>query len=77
VTIPAEVCKIRASDQVDIRIAQPPGADAVNLDTTINHPVSAVDPFSRAFLRDPYPHHEAGPVVWLEQRTLPLRIVPV
>jgi len=38
--------------------------------TTLSHPVSAVDPFSHAFLRDPYPDHEAlreaGPVVWLE-----------
>jgi cytochrome P450 len=38
---------------------------------TLSRPVSTVDPFSRAFLRDPYPHHErlreAGPVVWLEQ----------
>jgi cytochrome P450 len=37
---------------------------------TIDRPVYAVDPFSREFLRDPYPHHhsmrEAGPVVWLE-----------
>jgi cytochrome P450 len=41
------------------------------LDTTVDRPVSAIDPFSHAFLRDPYPHHEAlreaGPVVWLEQ----------
>ena len=41
------------------------------MDTTIDRPVSAIDPFSREFLRDPYPHHarlrEAGPVVWLEQ----------
>ena len=38
---------------------------------TLSRPVSKVDPFSHAFLRDPYPHHqalrEAGPVVWLEQ----------
>ncbi len=38
---------------------------------TLSRPVSAVDPFSHAFLHDPYPHHatlrEAGPVVWLEQ----------
>ena len=37
---------------------------------TLSRPVSTVDPFSREFLRDPYPHHEelreAGPVVWLE-----------
>jgi cytochrome P450 len=41
------------------------------MDTTMHRPVSAIDPFSHAFLRDPYPHHEAlreaGPVVWLEQ----------
>jgi cytochrome P450 len=39
--------------------------------TTLSRPVSSVDPFSHAFLQDPYPHHqalrEAGPVVWLEQ----------
>jgi 4-methoxybenzoate monooxygenase (O-demethylating) len=39
--------------------------------TTLSRPVSSVDPFSHAFLHDPYPHHqalrEAGPVVWLEQ----------
>src|ERR1700692_242537 len=41
------------------------------MDTTVDRPVSAIDPFSHEFLRDPYPHHEAlreaGPVVWLEQ----------
>ena len=40
------------------------------MDTAVSHPVSSVDPFSHAFLNDPYPHHqamrEAGPVVWLE-----------
>ena len=40
------------------------------MDTTISRPVSTIDPFSHAFLHDPYPHHEAmreaGPVVWLE-----------
>jgi cytochrome P450 len=39
--------------------------------STLSRPVSSVDPFSHAFLHDPYPHHEAlreaGPVVWLEQ----------
>jgi cytochrome P450 len=39
--------------------------------TTLSRPVSSVDPFSHAFLHDPYPHHhalrEAGPAVWLEQ----------
>jgi cytochrome P450 len=38
---------------------------------TLSRPVSAIDPFSKPFLHDPYPHHatlrEAGPVVWLEQ----------
>src|ERR1700749_5110853 len=42
----------------------------VMMDTTADRPVSAIDPFSHAFLSDPYPHHEAmreaGPVVWLE-----------
>jgi 4-methoxybenzoate monooxygenase (O-demethylating) len=41
------------------------------MDTAVSHPVSSVDPFSHAFMHDPYPHHqamrEAGPVVWLEQ----------
>lgn len=36
-----------------------------------NAPVSAIDPFSREFLLDPYPRHEelreAGPVVYLDQ----------
>jgi 4-methoxybenzoate monooxygenase (O-demethylating) len=40
------------------------------MDTAVSHPVSSVDPFSHAFLHDPYPHHqamrEAGPVVWLQ-----------
>jgi cytochrome P450 len=44
---------------------------AVSMGTTIDRPVSSIDPFSHAFLRDPYPQHEtlreAGPVVWLEQ----------
>jgi 4-methoxybenzoate monooxygenase (O-demethylating) len=43
----------------------------VSEQTTLSRPVSSVDPFSHAFLHDPYPHHqalrEAGPVVWLEQ----------
>src|SRR5471030_1781773 len=41
------------------------------MNTTISRPVSNLDPFSDAFLHDPYPHHEtlreAGPVVWLER----------
>jgi cytochrome P450 len=40
------------------------------MDTAVDRPVCGIDPFSHAFLRDPYPHHaamrEAGPVVWLE-----------
>jgi 4-methoxybenzoate monooxygenase (O-demethylating) len=47
------------------------GAGVVSDQATLSRPVSSVDPFSHAFLRDPYPHHEAmreaGPVVWLEQ----------
>jgi cytochrome P450 len=43
----------------------------VSSNTTVDRPVSTIDPFSHAFLGDPYPHHEAlreaGPVVWLEQ----------
>jgi 4-methoxybenzoate monooxygenase (O-demethylating) len=44
---------------------------AVSMGTTVDRPVSSIDPFSHAFLRDPYPQHEtlreAGPVVWLKQ----------
>jgi len=40
------------------------------MDTVVERPVSKIDPFSHAFLENPYPHHdslrEAGPVVWLE-----------
>jgi len=40
------------------------------MDTMVERAVSRVDPFSQAFLENPYPHHEAmreaGPVVWLE-----------
>jgi hypothetical protein len=43
----------------------------VSNQATLSRPVSKVDPFSHAFLHDPYPYHEAlreaGPVVWLEQ----------
>jgi hypothetical protein len=42
----------------------------MSIDTMIDRPASAIDPFSHGFLNDPYPHHEAmreaGPVVWLE-----------
>src|ERR1700761_3821192 len=41
-----------------------------HMDTLVERAVSSVDPFSHAFLENPYPHHEAmreaGPVVWLE-----------
>src|SRR6266436_3924831 len=41
------------------------------MDTIVERPVSAIDPFSQAFLDNPYPHHESlretGAVVWLEQ----------
>ena len=47
------------------------GRGVVSIQATSSRPVSTVDPFSHAFLNDPYPHHEAlreaGPVVWLEQ----------
>jgi cytochrome P450 len=40
------------------------------MDSIVERPTSAIDPFSHAFLENPYPHHEslreAGPVVWLE-----------
>jgi 4-methoxybenzoate monooxygenase (O-demethylating) len=40
------------------------------MDTTVDRPATTIDPFSHAFLSDPYPHHqamrEAGPVVWLD-----------
>jgi cytochrome P450 len=40
------------------------------MDTTIDRPATTIDPFSHAFLSDPYPHHqamrEAGPVVRLD-----------
>jgi hypothetical protein len=57
---------------VERECARPePGAAVVSDQTTLSRPVSAIDPFSDEFLRDPYPHHEAlreaGPVVWLEQ----------
>src|SRR5258708_26674562 len=43
----------------------------MSMDTIVERPVSDIDPFSHAFLEDPYPHHEnlreAGPVVWLGQ----------
>jgi hypothetical protein len=40
------------------------------VDTIVERPSTRVDPFSHAFLDNPYPHHEAmreaGPAVWLE-----------
>src|SRR6201999_1280572 len=40
------------------------------MDTMRERPATGIDPFSHAFLEDPYPHHEAmreaGPAVWLE-----------
>jgi 4-methoxybenzoate monooxygenase (O-demethylating) len=42
----------------------------MSMAATVDRPVSDVDPFSHAFLENPYPHHEAmreaGPVIWLE-----------
>jgi hypothetical protein len=42
----------------------------MSMATTVDRPVSTIDPFSHEFLGDPYPHHqamrEAGPAVWLE-----------
>src|SRR6202162_1679379 len=46
------------------------GDDMASDQATLSRPVSTVDPFSHAFLGDPYPQHEvrrdAGPVVWLD-----------
>src|SRR5262244_288635 len=43
----------------------------VSVPTIDSFPRSAIDPFSREFLANPYPFHEqlreAGPVVWLER----------
>ncbi len=43
----------------------------MSIQAALSRPVSTVDPFSHAFLNDPYPDHEAlreaGPVVWLER----------
>src|SRR5581483_10075850 len=40
------------------------------MDRIVGRPSTRVDPFSHAFLDNPYPHHEAmreaGPAVWLE-----------
>ena len=40
------------------------------MDSIVERPASAIDPFSHAFLENPYPHHEslreAGPAVWLD-----------
>ncbi len=42
----------------------------MSMAATVDRPVADVDPFSHAFLENPYPHHEAmreaGPVIWLE-----------
>src|SRR3979411_1312267 len=47
------------------------GAGVVSDQTTLSRPVYTIDPFSHAFLHDPYRDHEtlreAGPVVWLAQ----------
>jgi hypothetical protein len=43
----------------------------MSMAATVDRPVADVDPFSHAFLENPYPHHEAmreaGAVIWLEQ----------
>src|ERR1700742_1829943 len=45
--------------------------EAAHMDQIVERPATSVDPFSHAFLDNPYPHHEAmreaGPAVWLEQ----------
>jgi cytochrome P450 len=52
------------------------GAGEKNMTSPVSpsHPTSAIDPFSREFLSDPYPFHhqlrEAGPAVWLERHSI-------
>src|SRR6185437_7882708 len=69
VTIPAGGGKMRPNGCTRIA-ARENGRDAL-MDTMVERAVSSVDPFSHAFLENPYPHHEAmreaGPVVWLER----------
>jgi 4-methoxybenzoate monooxygenase (O-demethylating) len=71
VTIPGEGGKMPAARRITASQQPAAGAAVVSMETTVGRPVSTIDPFSHAFLRDPYPHHEslreAGPVVWLEQ----------
>src|ERR1700750_2341163 len=44
--------------------------EAAPMDQIVDRPAPSVDPFSHAFLDNPYPHHqtrrESGPLVWLE-----------
>src|ERR1700754_355389 len=44
------------------------------MDTMRERPATGIDPFSHAFLDNPYPHHEAmreaGPAVWLEHYSI-------
>ena len=59
-TIPDEVCKMRTNGQRIIALQQPKtGVGVVSDQTTLGRPVSTIDPFSRAFLRDAYPRREA------------------
>jgi cytochrome P450 len=63
---------MKANGRADNRIATTEaGAGVMSEQATLSRPVSTADPFSHAFLRDPYPYHEAlreaGPVVWLER----------
>jgi cytochrome P450 len=72
--MPGEACKMPPNGG-DRRIAtaregaRADGQGVVSMDTIAERPVSSIDPFSHAFLHDPYPHHEtlreAGAVVWL------------
>jgi len=69
VTIPATGGKIYSNARAEPR--GPKEREDAIMDAKVERAVSSVDPFSHAFLQDPYPHHEAmreaGPVVWLER----------
>src|SRR6201996_7597061 len=71
VTIPGEACTMPENGDGSLRRNSPRGGVLMSMAATVDCPVSDVDPFSHAFLENPYPHHqamrEAGPVVWLER----------
>src|SRR5689334_7385714 len=69
VTIPAAGGKIYSNARAEPR--GPKEREDAIMDAKVERAVSSVDPFSHAFLQDPYPQHEgvgeAGSVVWLER----------